>query len=94
MGDYSIAVLNFFSIGNSVIFTLMYGIAVSSSPAVCGFSSFCLMVFGKRTSFTVLQYHLFALSCLIQVNIICSTNHSKLNRLIKVNVFKTLDLKW
>ena len=48
--------------------------------------------FGKRRSFTVWWYHLFALSCLIQVNTMCSTNHSKLNRLIKVNILKTLDL--
>ena len=38
-------------------------------------------------------YHLFALSCLIQVNTMYSTNHSKLNRLIKVNIPKTLDLR-
>ena len=71
----------------------MCGIAVSSSPTVCGFSPFRLTVFGKRRSFTVLQYHLFALSCLIQVNTMCSTNHSKLNRLIKVNIHRTLDLR-
>ena len=94
MEDYVIAVLSFFSSGISVILILMYGIAVSFSPAVCGFLSFWLTVFGKRTSFTVSRYHLFAFSCLIQVNTICSTNHSKLNSLIKVNIFKTLDLKW
>ena len=43
---------------------------VSSSLAVCGFSSFWpVMVFGKRRSFTVLQYCSFALFCLMQVNI-------------------------
>ena len=40
MGDYGITVLSFFSSGISVILILMCGIAVSSSPAVCGFSSF------------------------------------------------------
>ena len=69
MGVYGIVVFNFFSSGISVILISMCGIVVSSSPAVCGFSSFWLMVFGKRRSFTVLRYHLFALSCLIQVNI-------------------------
>ena len=36
----------------------VYGIAVSSSPAVCVccFSSFWLTAFGKRRSFTVLGY--------------------------------------
>ena len=48
MGNYGIAVLTFFSSGISVILILMYGIAVSSSPAV----SFWLTVFGKRRSFT------------------------------------------
>ena len=46
MGVYGIAVLSFFSSGISVIWILMCGIAVSSSPAVCGFSSFWLTVFG------------------------------------------------
>ena len=58
MGVYGIAVLSFFSSGISVILILMCGIAVSSCPAVCGFSSF-----------TVLQYCSFSLSCLKQVNI-------------------------
>ena len=39
-GVYGIAVLSFLSSGISVILILMCGIAVSSSPAVCGFSSF------------------------------------------------------
>ena len=34
----------------------VYGIAVSSNPAVCCFSSFWLTVFGKRRSFTVPGY--------------------------------------
>ena len=37
-----IAVLSFFSSGILVIFILMCGIAVSSSLAICGFSSFLL----------------------------------------------------
>ena len=41
---------------------LTYGIAVSSSSAVCGFSSFWLTVFGEIRLFTVLRYCLFALS--------------------------------
>ena len=40
MGVYGITVLSFFSSGISVILNLMCGIAVSSSRAVCGFSSF------------------------------------------------------
>ena len=40
MAVYVIAVLSFFSSGISVILILMCGIAVSSCPAVCGFSSF------------------------------------------------------
>ena len=50
MGVYGIAVLSFFSSGVSVILILMCGIAVSSSPAVCGFSSLWLTVFGKEDS--------------------------------------------
>ena len=48
MGVYGIAVLSFFSSGISVILNLMCGIAVSSSRAVCGFSSFWLTLFGKK----------------------------------------------
>ena len=47
IGIYGIAVLSFFSSGISVILILMCGIAVLSSPAVCGFSSFWVTVFGK-----------------------------------------------
>ena len=61
MGVYGIAVLGFFSSGVSVILILTCGIAVSSSSAVCGLSSFRLTVFGEITSFTVLRYRLFAL---------------------------------
>ena len=66
---YDIAVLSFFSGGISVILVLMSGIAVSSSPAVCGFSSFWLRVLRKIRSFLVLRYRSFGLSCLMQVNI-------------------------
>ena len=62
MGGYGIAVLGFFSCGISVILILTCGIAVSSSSAVCGFSSFWLMVFGEIRLFTVLRYCLFELS--------------------------------
>ena len=65
MGGYGIAVLGFFSCGISVILILTCGIAVSSSSAVCGFSSFWLTVFGEIRLirlFTVLRYGLFALS--------------------------------
>ena len=66
-----------FSSGNSVI--LMCGTtAVSSSLAVCGFSSFWLTVIGKRRSFTVLWYR----SCLVQVNTICNTKHSMHGKLV------------
>ena len=65
MGVYGIAVLSLFSSGISVILILMCGIAVSSCPAVCGFSSFWVTVFGKRRSFTVLRYRSFGLSCLM-----------------------------
>ena len=54
MGVYGIAVLGFFSCGISVILILTCGIAVSSSSAVCGFSSFWLTVFGEIRLFTVL----------------------------------------
>ena len=56
MRVYGIAVLSFFSGGISEILILMCGIAVSSSPAACGFSSFWVTVFGKRRSSTVLRY--------------------------------------
>ena len=62
MGVYGIAVLGFFSHGISVILIFTCGIAVSSSSAVCGFSSFWLTVFGEIRLFTVLRYRLFALS--------------------------------
>ena len=65
MEVYGIAVLSFFSSCISVILILMSGIAVSSSPAVCGFSSFWLTVLGKRRSFLVLRYRSFGLSCLM-----------------------------
>ena len=48
MGVYGIAVLSFFSSGISVILILMCGIAVSSSPAVCGFFFFILLANGIR----------------------------------------------
>ena len=62
MGVYGIAVLGFFSCGISVILILSCGIAVSSSYAVCGFSSFWLTVFGEIRLFTVLRHRLFAFS--------------------------------
>ena len=62
LGVYGIVVLSFFSCGISVILILTCGIAVSSSSAVCDFSSFWLTVFGEIRLFTVLQYHLFVLS--------------------------------
>ena len=62
MGVYRITVLGFFSSGNSVILIFTYGIAVSSSSAVGGFSSFWLTVFGEIRLFTVLRYRLFALA--------------------------------
>ena len=54
MGASGIAVLTFFSSGISVVLILTCSIAVSFSPAACGFSSFWLAVFGKRRSFMVL----------------------------------------
>ena len=45
---YGIVILSFFSSVFSVIWILMCGIAVSVSPAVCGFSSFWTTVFGKE----------------------------------------------
>ena len=68
----------FFQAVFSVYFILMCGIALSSSPAVYGLASFWSTAFGKRRPFTVLGYYLFALSFLIQVNTMCSTNNSKL----------------
>ena len=45
MGVDGVAVLSFFSSGILVVLILMCSIAVSSRPAVCGFSSFWLTVF-------------------------------------------------
>ena len=60
MGAYGIAVLSFFSSCISVILILTCSIALSFSPAVCGFSSFWVIIFGKfRRSFTLLWYHSF-----------------------------------
>ena len=94
MGVYGIAVLSFFSSSILVILILRCSIALSSRPEVYDFSSFWLAFSVKELrSFTVLWYHLFALSCLIQANTMCKGNNSKLNRLIKVNnYFKALDL--
>ena len=64
MGVYGIAALSFFSSSILVILILMCRIAISSSPAVCGFSSFWLTVFGNRRSFTALRYCSFGLYCL------------------------------
>ena len=50
MGVYGIAVSGFFLCGISVILIFTSGIAVSSSSAVCGFSSFWLTVFGEIRS--------------------------------------------
>ena len=61
----NVAVLGFFSCGISVILILTCDVVVSSSSAVCGFSSFWLTVFGEIRLirlFTVLRYGLFALS--------------------------------
>ena len=52
--------MNFFSSGVSVILILKCGIAVSSSPAVSGFSSFWLTATGKRRSFAVSVVELFS----------------------------------
>ena len=67
-----ITVLSIFSSVISVMLILMCGTAVSSSPTVSGFSSFLRYSVKEDRSFTVLRYHLFALSCLIQVNTIFS----------------------
>ena len=73
MGVYGIAVLGFFSFGISVILILTYGIAVSSSLAVCGISSFWLTVFGEIRLFTVLRF-----GCLrFPFDTIRRTKHSK-----------------
>ena len=56
-GTWGFTVLSFFSSSFLVILILMCNIAVSSSPAVCGFSSFWLTILGERRSSTVLQYH-------------------------------------
>ena len=62
MGVYGIAVLGFFSCSILVILIFTCSIAVSSSSAVCGFSSFWLTVFSEIRLFMVLRYRLFALS--------------------------------
>ena len=46
----------FLSFGTSVILIFTCGIAVSSSSAVCGFSSSWLTAFGEIRLFTVLRY--------------------------------------
>ena len=48
MGVYGIAVLGLLSRGISVILILTCGIAVSSSSAVCGFSSLWLTVYSVK----------------------------------------------
>ena len=58
MGVYGIVVLSFFSCGISVILILTCGIAVSSSSAVCGFSSFWLAVFGDHLFVLSFQYNM------------------------------------
>ena len=64
MGVYGIAVLSFLSSGIiSVILILMGGIAASSSPAVCGLSSFELTVFGKKKILRGIAVPSFGLSC-------------------------------
>ena len=75
-GVYGIAVLSFFFKRYFGILILMCGIAVSSSPEVCGFKSFWQTVFGKRRSFAVLRYRSFAL------NTICHAKQCKIYRLI------------
>ena len=57
----------------------------TSSPSVCGFLSFWVMVLVKRISSTLIRYRPFELSCLIQVKTIYNTKHDKLNRLMRVN---------
>ena len=79
---YGIVVLNIFSRGISVILILMCGIAVSSSPALCGFSSFWLTVLCKRC-FMVLLHCSFALSSLTKI--------IKFFRLLKENDYTISD---
>ena len=55
MGVYGIAVLGLFS----------SGISVSSSPVVCGFSSFWLTVFGSKKILHGIAVRSFGLSCLM-----------------------------
>ena len=57
----------------------------TSSPSVCGFLSFWVMVLIKRRSSTLMRYRPFELSCLIQVKTIYNTKYGKLNRLMRVN---------
>ena len=64
-----------FSSGILVTSILMCGIAISYGPVVCGFSSFLIMVFGKRRSFTVKQYHFLVLSCLNRL-VHCATHNT------------------
>ena len=64
MGGYGIGL--FLSV-ISVILFLMCSIALSSSPAVCGFSSFWLTIFGKR-SFTDLHGIAIPFTCALLSN--------------------------
>ena len=62
--------IEYFSSGISLILISICGIAVSSRPPVCCFSSFWVTVFrGKRRSFKVFRCCSFSLSCQKQVNI-------------------------
>ena len=90
MGVYGIAVLNwafFMQYIITVILILTCGIAVSSSFAVCGFSSFWPTVFGEIRLFTVLRYRLFAFS--FRYN-----TQSKTQQDIKVNAHWDCDALW
>ena len=82
IGVYGIVVLNIFPRGISVILILMCGIAVSSGPAFCGFSSFWLTVLCKRC-FMVLWHCSFALSSLTKI--------IKFFRLLKENDYTISD---
>ena len=83
MGVYGIVVLGFFSCSISVILILTCGIAVSSSSAVCGFSSFWLTVFGEIRYCS--QYY-GTVYVRFPFDTVRKTKHGRTYRSIKVNI--------
>ena len=85
--------------GNVVVFLRCPWLNCAHSGVVWKISSLCTSYSGQScpSLLKLIRHKRYkgrgsALSCLIQLNTICSTNHSKLNRITIANIFKTLDL--